>query len=115
VWRPVSAGLAVPVFALFASGVRLRPQDLVSAAHDPAAQGVALGLVIGKPIGILLATLLLVRLTGATLHPTVQWPDLFAVSVVAGIGFTVSLLIGELSFGASSPHLEHVKAAVLIG
>ncbi|WP_407345628.1 Na+/H+ antiporter NhaA [Pengzhenrongella phosphoraccumulans] len=114
-WRPVSAGLAVPVFALFAAGVSLSPEDLASTAGDPAAQGVALGLVLGKPIGILIATFLLVKLTGANLDPSVRWPDLAAVAVVAGVGFTVSLLIGELSFDASSPHSAHVKAAVLIG
>ena len=113
-WRPVSAGLAVPVFALFAAGVSLSPDALASTAGDPAAQGVALGLVIGKPIGILVATFLLVKLTGANLDPTVRWPDLLAVSFVAGVGFTVSLLIGELSFSEGSPHSEHVKAAVLL-
>ena len=114
-WRPVSAGLAVPVFALFAAGVSLSPEDLASTAGDPAAQGVALGLIFGKPIGILIATFLLVKLTGANLDPSVRWPDLAAVAVVAGVGFTVSLLIGELSFDATSPHSAHVKAAVLIG
>ena len=114
-WRPVSAGFAVPVFALFAAGVSLDPADLVSSAGDPAAQGVALGLVAGKPIGILLATFALVRLTRANLDPTVTWLDLFAVSTVAGIGFTISLLIGELSFPAGSEQAEHVKAAVLVG
>ena len=115
VWRPVSAGLAVPVFALFASGVNLSPDALASAAADPTAQGVALGLVLGKPIGIMLATALLVRLTRATLDPSCRWPDLAAVSVVAGIGFTVSLLISELSFAPASPHAERVKAAILVG
>ena len=114
-WRPVSAGVAVPVFALFAAGVSLNPSDLASAAGDAAAQGVALGLVLGKPIGILLATFLLVKFTRANLDPTVRWPDLLAVATVAGVGFTVSLLIGELSFGESSPHAEHVKAAILFG
>ena len=114
-WRPVSAGLAVPVFALFAAGVSLSPEALASAAGDPAAQGVALGLVLGKPVGILLATLLLVKLTGANLDPSVRWPDLAAVAVVAGVGFTVSLLIGELSFAETAPQAEHVKAAILVG
>jgi len=114
-WRPVSAGVAVPVFALFAAGVSMSPAALASAVSDPAAQGVALGLVLGKPVGILLATFLLVKLTKATLDPSVRWPDLAAVSVVAGIGFTVSLLIGELSFAADSPHSENVKAAILLG
>ncbi len=115
VWRPASAGLAVPVFALFAAGVSLSPTALAGTVADPAAQGVALGLVVGKPIGILLATWLLVRLTRAELDPATRWGDLLAVGFVAGIGFTVSLLIGSLSFPADSPHAEHVKAAVLIG
>jgi len=114
-WRPVSAGLAVPVFALFAAGVSLSPDALGDAAGDPAAQGVALGLVVGKPIGILVATFLLVKLTRASLDPVVRWPDLAAVAMVAGVGFTVSLLIAELSFGADSPHSEAVKAAILFG
>jgi len=114
-WRPVSAGIAVPVFALFAAGVAMSPAALASAAGDPAARGVTLGLVLGKPIGILLATFLLVRLTGANLDPSVKWPDLFAVAVVAGVGFTVSLLIGELSFDPASAHSAHIKAAVLVG
>ena len=70
--------------------------------------------MFGKPIGILLATVLLVKLTGANLDPTVKWLDLFAVAVVAGVGFTVSLLIGELSFDPTDLHSEHVKAAILI-
>lgn len=114
-WRPVSAGIAVPVFALFAAGVGLSPAALASAAGDPVAQGVALGLVLGKPAGILLATVLLVTCTRAALDPSVRWPDLAAVACVAGVGFTVSLLIAELSFPETSPHAEHVKAAILVG
>ena len=114
-WRPASAGFAVPVFALFAAGVSVSPSELMAAASDPAGQGVALGLVIGKPIGILIATFLLVKLTRANLDPSVRWPDLAAVSVVAGVGFTVSLLIGELSFDAGSPQSGHAKAAILVG
>ena len=71
--------------------------------------------MLGKPIGIMLVTVVLVKLTGASLDPTVKWLDLAAVSMVAGVGFTVSLLIGELSFDAASPHSGHVRAAVLIG
>ncbi|GGC08563.1 Na+/H+ antiporter NhaA [Cellulomonas carbonis] len=114
VWRPVSAGLAVPVFALFAAGVSLSPEALAGTVADPAAQGVAVGLLLGKPLGILTATYLLVRLTRANLDPSVRWADLAAVSVVAGIGFTVSLLIGELSFAETSPHAEHAKASILL-
>ena len=114
-WRPVSAGLAVPVFALFAAGVGLSPGSLADAAGDPAAQGIVLGLVLGKPIGIVVATLLVVKLSRASLDQSVRWWDVVAVSVVAGIGFTVSLLIGELSFPAGSPQAEYAKVAVLLG
>ncbi len=114
-WRPVSSGLAVPLFALFAAGVALDGGTLGAAIVDPPAQGVALGLVLGKPIGIVLATFLLVTLTRARLDETVRWWDVVAVGAVAGIGFTVSLLIGGLAFPAGSPHAETVKAAVLAG
>ncbi|MEV0899739.1 Na+/H+ antiporter NhaA [Actinoplanes sp. NPDC049802] len=114
-WRPVSAGLAVPIFALFAAGVSLSPDALATTMTEPAAQGVILGLVVGKPLGIMLATFALVRLTRASLDPMVTWLDLLAVTAVAGIGFTVALLIGELSFAPGAPQSEPVKAGILIG
>src|SRR5690606_34333548 len=75
--------------------------------------GVALGLILGKPIGIVLATVLVAKFTRANLDPGLSWWDVLGVSMVAGIGFTVSLLIGELAF-ASPAEAEFVKAAVLI-
>jgi len=114
-WRPVSSGVAVPLFALFAAGVTLDGGALRAAVADPPAQGVALGLVLGKPVGIVLATFLLVSLTRARLDAAVRWWDVVAVGAVAGIGFTVSLLIGGLAFPAGSPHADTVKAAVLVG
>jgi NhaA family Na+:H+ antiporter len=114
-WRPVSSGLAVPVFALFAAGVALDPSALGRAAADPAAQGVAAGLVLGKPVGIFLTTFALVALTKARLDPAVRWADVAAVGCVGGVGFTVSLLIGELAFSPDSPHQAAVKAGVLFG
>ncbi|NKY12397.1 Na+/H+ antiporter NhaA [Cellulomonas hominis] len=113
-WRPVSAGFAVPVFALFAAGVPLSGGAVADAVRDPVAQGVALGLVVGKPLGILAATWLVARFTRASLAPDLHWRDVGAVGLLAGIGFTVSLLIGELAFGAGSPHDEHLKVAILL-
>lgn len=113
-WRPLSAGFAVPVFALFAAGVPLADGALGAALGDPVAQGVALGLVLGKPVGILAATWLVARFTRAELAPDLHWRDIGAVGLLAGIGFTVSLLIGELAFGAGSPHDEHLKVAILL-
>lgn len=114
VWRPLSAGVAVPVFALFAAGVTIAPETLGAALGDPVAQGVALGLVLGKPIGILGATWLLARFTRARLAPGLSWADVLAVGTLAGIGFTVSLLVGVLAFGEGSAHDEHVVVAVLV-
>lgn len=113
-WRPVSAGFAVPVFALFAAGVSLDPAALGEAARDPVAQGVALGLVLGKPLGIVGATWLTARVTRTPLNPGVGWLDITGLGMVAGIGFTVSLLIGALAFGEGSARDDHVRAAILI-
>ncbi|GCD21355.1 Na(+)/H(+) antiporter NhaA [Cellulomonas algicola] len=114
-WRPVSAGFAVPVFAVFAAGVTFSAAVVRDAVADPVAQGVALGLVVGKPLGILGATWLVARFTRASLAPGLGWADVLAVGLVGGIGFTVSLLVGELAFGAGSAHDEHVVVAVLAG
>jgi len=113
-WRPVSAGLAVPVFALLAAGVAMSPSAIADAVSDPAARGVAVGLVLGKPLGILVATGLVARFTRASLNPGLSWWDVLGVAALGGIGFTVSLLIGGLAFGAGSVRDAHVRAAVLL-
>ena len=115
-WRPLSASVAVPVFAFFAAGVTLGGADgLRSAAADPVAYGVVAALVVGKPVGVLAATWLVARLERAQLDPDLSWWDLLGLALLAGIGFTVSLLIGELAFGASTERDDHVKVAVLTG
>ena len=113
--RPFSAGFAVPVFAFFAAGVTLVGGGLSAAMRDPAALGVIVGLVVGKAIGILGGTWALVRWTKAKLDDELAWIDIFGLSLLAGVGFTVSLLVGELAFGAGSERDEHVKFAVLFG
>jgi Na+:H+ antiporter, NhaA family len=112
--RPVSAGIAVPLFALFAAGVSISPSGLGEVFTRPEALGVVLGLVLGKTIGIFAGTYLAARFTHARLNPDLTWADVLALAVLAGIGFTVSLLIGELAF-PDPADAEHVKAAVLTG
>lgn len=112
-WRPVSAGFAVPVFALFAAGVTVAPSALREAVADPVAQGVVLGLVLGKPLGITLTTWLVCRFRGVSLAPGLRWADVAAVGMLAGIGFTVSLLVAGLAYGEGSPHAEHATIGVL--
>jgi Na+:H+ antiporter, NhaA family len=112
--RPLSAGVAVPIFALLSAGVTLGgTTGLVASIKDPAAVGVIVGLVAGKPIGIFAGTWLLARFTRARLDDDLAWLDVFGVAVLSGIGFTVSLLIGELAFGANTLRDEHVKFGVL--
>ncbi len=115
-WGVVASLFAVPVFAFFAAGVTIGGVDgLVSALRDPITLGIIAGLVLGKPIGILGTTFALSRVPALRLDDGLRWPDLAGMSLLAGIGFTVSLLVGELAYGASSVADEHVKIGVLLG
>ncbi|MQY36205.1 Na(+)/H(+) antiporter NhaA [Streptomyces sp. RB17] len=113
--RPLSAGLAVPMFALFSAGVKVSGGSLGDVFTKPETLGVVLGLVVGKTIGIFGGTWLTVRFTRASLSEELAWADVFAVASLSGIGFTVSLLIGELAFAGNAVLTDEVKAAVLIG
>ncbi|WP_423921532.1 Na+/H+ antiporter NhaA [Frigoribacterium sp. 2-23] len=115
-WSPWSAGIAVPVFAFFSAGVTVGGiAGLVESFGDSVTVGIAVALVVGKTIGITGGTFLVTRLPGLRLDPTVRWPDIVGMSCVAGIGFTVSLLVGELAFGPGSTADDHVKVGVLTG
>jgi NhaA family Na+:H+ antiporter len=114
--RPVSAGLAVPVFAFYAAGVTVGgPGGFADALTDPVALGIVAGLVLGKAVGIAGSTWLLATFTRADLDEDLAWVDVIGLALLAGIGFTVSLLIGELAFGVGSVRDEHVKIGVLTG
>ena len=113
-FRPISAGIAVPIFAFFSAGVAVGGwEGLVSALTDPVTVGIILALVLGKPAGILGTTWVLTKATRARLDDSFKWIDIFGVSVLAGIGFTVSLLVAELSFGHGSIHDDHAKVGIL--
>ena len=111
-FHPISAVVAVPLFALFAAAVDLRSIDLGAVISSPILLGVFVGLVVGKPVGIILAARLATAL-GARLSPGVQWIDIALIGALAGIGFTVSLLISELAF-TSETSLSAAKLGVLI-
>lgn len=114
--RPISAGIAIPVFAFFAAGVSIGGlSGLSRALGDPITLGIVLGLVAGKPIGILVTTRVLSAVTRASLDSSLRWVDVLGMSMLAGIGFTVSLLIGDLAFGMGSERDEFVKIGVLSG
>ncbi|MGW4964095.1 Na+/H+ antiporter NhaA [Nonomuraea sp. NPDC004186] len=114
-FRPLSAGVAVPVFAFFSAGVGLGGfGGPAGALSDPVAMGIVAGLLVGKPVGILAATWLVARFTRATLDEGLAWIDMAGLAVLGGIGFTVSLLIGELAFGTGEADARF-KIAVLAG
>jgi len=113
-FRPLSAGFAVPVFAFFAAGVAVGGgEGILRAVTDPVAIGIIAGLVLGKPIGILLSVRLLTLFRAVRLDPALRWVDMFGVALLAGIGFTVSLLIAELSFPAGSAEGDDAKIAIM--
>jgi NhaA family Na+:H+ antiporter len=107
---PISAGLAVPFFALVSAGVSISAGS--SLLSDPVVLGVFAGLVIGKPIGVLGGTFLVTRFTHAELSEDLTWGQVVGVAALAGIGFTVSLLVSDLTF--DGPEQDAAKAAVLV-
>jgi Na+/H+ antiporter NhaA len=108
--HPWSSYVVVPLFALANAGVYLGGGRLGNAIGSPIMLGIFLGYVLGKPIGILTASWLggLPRLR---LRRTISWPVLGTGGVVAGIGFTVSLLVSSLAF--HGPELDDAKVGVL--
>ena len=111
--HPISAGFCVPLFAFFAAGVDFRSVGLGESLATPVAIGILVGLVIGKPVGVLAGAWLTARFTRASLTPELGWRDVGAVGVIAGIGFTVALLITELAYETEPGLLESAKVAVL--
>jgi NhaA family Na+:H+ antiporter len=108
---PLSSGVAVPFFAFLSAGVVVAGGGAL--VRDPVVVGVVLGLVVGKPVGVFGGTWLVTRFTRAELNETLSYRDLVGVAVLAGIGFTVSLLVAGLSFNGAD--LDAAKTAVLAG
>ncbi|MEU1973741.1 Na+/H+ antiporter NhaA [Microbacterium sp. NPDC019599] len=107
--RPVSAGIALPVFAFFAAGVPIGggAGGPLAVLSDPVSVAIVAALVVGKLVGVLGSTALVTRLTPLRLPDSIGLRDLLPIGLLTGIGFTVSLLIAELSFR----HGEHAAAA----
>jgi NhaA family Na+:H+ antiporter len=115
VMRPISSGIGVPLFALFSAGVTLSGSTFNDMLHNRVPIGIAAGLFIGKSLGIFGGAYATARFTRAELSDDLQWRDVFAVSVLAGVGFTVSLLISELAYATDEHLLNLAKASVLVG
>ncbi len=107
------AFLVLPLFALANAGITFSAATWKPFLHSPVAWGVILGLLLGKPAGIISACWLAVKLRVTQLPGSVTWSQIAGVSVLAGIGFTVSLFIGGLAFGDSA-ELDAAKTAILL-
>lgn len=111
--RPFSAGFAVPVFAFLAAGVNVLGTTFGEALSDPLTLGVLCGLIIGQPIGVTLGAFLVSRFTKGTLNPDLSWWDVVVVGSLASVGFTVALLISEVTFMADPAMLASSKFAII--
>jgi NhaA family Na+:H+ antiporter len=105
--------LIMPVFALANAGVVLSG-DIMAHLSEPITLGVALGLLLGKPLGIMVASWLAVKAGWAGLPEVVNWNCIHGAAWLAGIGFTMSLFIAALAFSGQEP-LAHAKFGILIG
>jgi len=113
--RPTSSGIALPIFAFFAAGVSLVGDESVSSVIvQPVVAAIIVGLVLGKIVGVLGTTALITKVTKFRLADSIGLRDLLPIGFLTGIGFTVSLLIAELSF-PDSEHTTGAKLAILIG
>jgi Na+:H+ antiporter, NhaA family len=102
----------VPVFALANAGV-VFDSGMLGALGDPVFWGVVCGLVIGKPLGVVVACLLVLRLGWAVLPAGLDRRQLLSLALLAGIGFTMAIFIAGLAFGEHSQALATAKAAIL--
>ena len=109
--HPWTSYLIVPLFALANAGVHIDGQLLGDAVGSPITLGIALGYIVGKPVGVLGATWLASRRVFGGLQRALSWPVIAGGGAVAGVGFTVSILISSLAFDGSQ--LEQAKLGVL--
>lgn len=103
----------VPLFALANAGVHVSGDTADAAISSPISQGVFLGLLVGKPVGIFLVTWIAVRLGICEMPRGATWPQVFGIGILGGIGFTVSLLITDLAF-KEDLFIDEAKLGVLV-
>ncbi len=111
--HPIVAYIVMPLFALANAGVDLRGIDFGDPAFTGVSLGVIMGLVVGKPLGVMAASWLVIRLRLAVLPEGVNWRGVFVVGAVAGIGFTMAIFIAQLAF-ADEGLLAIAKLGILI-
>jgi len=112
-FRPFTAGFAVPAFAFLVAGVNVAGTSLEQALSDPLTIGVLCGLIIGQPVGVTAGAFIVSRFTKGTLNPALSWSDVAVVGSLASIGFTVALLVAEVSFGDDFAMMGTSKFAII--
>jgi NhaA family Na+:H+ antiporter len=112
-FRPISVVLVIPLFAFASAGVDVRDFGLSQTISSPISVAIIVALFVGKTVGIFGGTYLVTRLTRASLNPALRWSDILAIGLLAGIGFTVSLLIAELSYADSQTLIADAKVGIL--
>jgi len=110
-WHPWTSYVIVPLFALANAGVHLSAGFLSTAYTSPITLGIIAGYVLGKPIGIVGASWLATKVSRGRLRPPVGWASVAAGGTIAGIGFTVSILIADLAF--KGVELDEAKVGTL--
>jgi Na+/H+ antiporter NhaA len=110
-FHPWTSYVIVPLFALANAGIAIDSGFLAAAFTSPITLGILFGYVVGKPVGIVGGAWLLTRLTGGRLRPPVGWAAVAGGGAIAGIGFTVALLVATLAF--EGRRLEEAKLGIL--
>ena len=111
---PYVAFLIMPIFAFANAGVSLMELSL-SSLLEPVPLGILLGLFIGKQVGVMVSSYLAVKLGAAQMPDNSSWLSLYGVSILTGVGFTMSLFVGNLAFAGSINYMDGVKIGVLSG
>ena len=111
---PYVAFLIMPIFAFANAGVSLMGLSL-SSLLEPVPLGILLGLFIGKQVGVMVSSYLAVKLGAAQMPDNSSWLSLYGVSILTGVGFTMSLFVGNLAFAGSINYMDGVKIGVLSG
>jgi Na+/H+ antiporter NhaA len=111
VFHPWTSYVIVPLFALANAGVVISGPFLARAFTSPVTLGILAGYVVGKPVGIAGTSFLVTKISKGRLRPPAGWASVIGAGTIAGIGFTVSLLIAALAF--TGPELAEAKVGVL--
>lgn len=115
--EPISSIFAVPLFAFFSSGINF---DYLSEANNNISYifilSIIISLFLGKPIGVIVFSFLSLKVLGLKIKAYMHWKDMYGIACLSGVGFTISLLISELSFNQeNSVFIDQAKLAILLG